>query len=256
MRELEFKNRHGKRMPATLRVPADERRGTFVMLHGLGGWKEQEVITATAAALAESGYLALSFDASDGANGPDGDFFKSTTTGMHDDLEDLIEGVVHEAWFVPPLMLAGHSQGGLVTLKYAAKHQEVAKLVLLAPAIGWLAALKSARAYGAALIAWALAWLTRGLSNWNGPEGRELKIGRGWLIDFFAWNGFRYAKEISAEALIISAGNDHTVATVRDHARLAQELDATHAIVPGAPHHFAKHAGKVADIVKQWLTSS
>lgn len=253
-----LKNRRGKRMPATLRSPLKEAKGTFVMLHGLGGWKDQSVVVSTADAMVEQGYRAFTFDFADGANGPDGDFTTSTTTGAYNDLDDVLAYIERSDWHKGPLILGGHSQGGLVVLKFAADHPGIAeRLILIAPAVSWWTAIRAAGAYGFAIVVWILMWLTRGLTNWNGPNGRTLKIGRPWLFDFISFNGAKYAKKITIPTLIISAGCDMTVAAPKYHARLASYMsDAKHVIVQDAAHHFPEHGSDIAAIVSSWLSSS
>lgn len=256
--ELVLLNRHGKRMPATLRTPEGDVKGTFVMLHGLGGWKDQEVVVAAAEAAVACGYQALAFDFADGANGPDGDFTTSTTSGALRDLDDTLSDIERLPWYKAPLILGGHSQGGLVVMRFASEHPGLAeKLVLIAPAISWWTAARAAGAYGFAIVLWIAAWLTNGLTNWNGPEGRTLKIGRPWLFDFFTYDGIKYAKNISVPVLVVSAGCDMTVATPKYHARLIPHFkNAKHIIVENAAHHFPKRGSDITAIVSSWLTSS
>lgn len=245
-------------MPATLRTPEGEIQGTFVMLHGLGGWKDQGVVVSAADALVALGYRALTFDFADGANGPDGDFTTSTTTGAYNDLDDVLAYIERSEWHTGSLLLGGHSQGGLVVMKFVSEHPGIAeRLILIAPAISWWTAIVAAGAYGFAIVAWILMWLTSGLTNWNGPNGRMLKIGRPWLFDFIGYNGIKYAKKIPIPTLVISAGCDMTVATPKYHARLVPHFkNATHVIVHDAAHHFPEHGAEIAAIVSSWLSSS
>ncbi len=256
--ELMLQNRHGKRMPATLYTPERAPQGTLVMLHGLGGWKDQEVVVAAAHAAVSAGYQALTFDFADGANGPDGDFTTSTTSGALRDLDDTLSAIEKLPWYTEPLILGGHSQGGLVVMRFVSEHPGLAeKLVLIAPAVSWWTAALAAGAYGFALVLWLFAWLTSGLTNWNGPDGRTLKIGRPWLFDFFSYDGIKYAKSITVPVLVVSAGCDMTVATPKYHAKLIPHFkQATHIIVDNAAHHFPKRGSDVTAIVSSWLTSS
>lgn len=256
--ELMLTNRFGKRMPATLRTPEGKAKGTLIMLHGLGGWKDQEVVVSVAEAAVASGYRALTFDFADGANGPDGDFTASTTSGALSDLDDVLAYAERADWHDGAVLLGGHSQGGLVVMRFASEHPGVAeRLILVAPAVTWWSAVRAAGAYGFAIVVWIVAWLTSGLTNWNGPNGRQLKIGRPWLFDFINYNGIRYARKIHAPVLIVSAGCDMTVATPKYHARLATYFrNATHVVVNDAVHHFAKKGGDLAGIVSSWLSSS
>lgn len=249
--EFELKNRDGKRMPVTLHKPAGEVNGTFVMLHGLGGWKDQEVVTASVTAAVECGYQALTFDAADGAMGPDGDFFTSTNTGYVKDVEDVMQWMNAQPWCKGPVVLGGHSQGGLVALHYAARNPEgIDRLLLVAPAVaghsGWW-------------MYWprALVWIIRGRMRWTGPHGKRLWLSRTWLFDSFNFDGYRDAKRIKVPVLIVSAGADHTVGKPFIHANLTRHFTtARHETIPRSPHAFCGFEPELADIVASWLTSS
>ena len=124
-------------MPAS-KSKVSPAKGTIILLHGLGGWKEQPLIVIVADELYKSGYNVVTFDAADGAKGPDADFAHSTVTGFLEDLDDVVGHVTNADWFVGPLLLAGHSLGGTVALHYARLHPaQAAKLILFAPAVSW-----------------------------------------------------------------------------------------------------------------------
>ena len=251
IRELEIRNRNGKRMPATLRVPVGKNQGTALVLHGLGGWKDQDVITELANKLAEDAYQTFTFDAADGSRGPDGTFFNQTTSGYLRDVEDVVAFIAQSDWYQSPLTLVGHSIGGLVTLRFASEHpQDIQKLVLLAPAVSW-------KMMWWGQLPFLLAWLIQGKRKWPGPKGEDFYLGRGWIFDFFTFNGYRYARHVHVPTLVISAGKDGTVARPYEHAIFVRKFEnATQKVVPGARHAFQGHEEEVADIVSAWLTSS
>ena len=246
-----IKNREGKRMPATLRKPEGEVIGVFVLLHGLGGWKDQAVIASVANAACAMGYRTITFDAADGAAAPDADFFGQTTSGYLEDVEDVMRYLHESKLATQPIVLAGHSMGGLVALTYAASHlKEIEKLVLLAPAVSW-------RVMWWAQIPYFLLWLIVGHRRWYGPYGSRPRLGRRWVFDFFRFDGYRSARTISIPILIVSAGKDHTVARPWEHRSFARAFKSvTHQVVPGAAHAFPKHTEEAAGIVTSWLTSS
>jgi pimeloyl-ACP methyl ester carboxylesterase len=250
-RDFELLNRHGKRMPATLRLPTGEQKGTMILLHGLGGWKDQPHMVAVADQATAHGYAVLMFDASDGANGPDADFFNTTNTGYVEDVVDVVESVRTAEWFKAPLVFAGHSQGGLIALNYVAHHGDnVARLVLIAPAVSWM--------QGAwAWLPLALPWLITGSMPWRGPHGINLKLGRAWLLDFFRFSGERDARHVHVPTLIISAKKDETVGKPYTHRTFSRRFEnARHITLRGADHDFDGHEAELADIVTKWLTSS
>ncbi len=237
-------------MPATLRKREGEAKGTFVLLHGLGGWKDQSVIASVANAACAIGYRTITFDAADGAVAPDADFFEQTTSGYLEDVEDVMRYLHESKLITESVILAGHSMGGLVALAYARTHPELAKLVLLAPAVSW-------KVMWWAQVPYFLLWLIVGYRRWYGPYGSRPRLGRRWVFDFFRFDGYRSAHSISVPVLIVSAGKDHTVARPWEHRSFARAFNnATHRVVPGAAHAFPKHTEEAAGIVTSWLTSS
>jgi pimeloyl-ACP methyl ester carboxylesterase len=249
-RDFVITNRNGKRMPATLRMPGSAPKGTFVVLHGLGGWKEQGVVAAMADAVCTAGHIAVTFDAADGAMAPDSDPLVSTTTGYREDLEDVIAYAKEQDWHAAPLSLAGHSQGALVALEYARIHAGLERLILAASAISW-------RTYTKFVIPLGFWLVAAGSHNTPGPSGRSLRLGRPWLFDFMGYDGYRSAPHVSVPTLVISAGYDDLVGREKVHARLAKRLpNAVHESIPGAPHTFRGHESAVAATITAWLSSS
>jgi pimeloyl-ACP methyl ester carboxylesterase len=244
-----IKNRQEKRIQATLRTPENKPKGTVVLLHGLGGWKEQPLLVIVAEALAKHGFNVLTFDAADGAKGPDGDFTKGTTTGYVEDFLDVVDHLETLDWYETPMIVAGHSMGGLVALHYARLHPaKVSKLVLLAPAVSWKYGLPFTLPLG-------LWWLVRNKNKTPGPDRKKLPLDRGWLIDFMKFDTKRDAPYVSAPTLIVSASKDGTVADPKAHFSLAQRFtNALCTVIPGANHIFWKHEKQVADTITQWLT--
>lgn len=249
--ELVLKNRNGKSMPATLVLPLGEIKGLAVVLHGVGGWKDQPIVRAVAEAYAQWGYATLRFDESNGVNNPDGDFFHETTTQYTHDLEDVIAFVKQQPWGTQPLTIVGHSMGGLVASWYARTHtSEVSRLVLLAPAVSW-------KMMWWAWLPLALVDLVRGHRKMLGIDGRDFALHLGWWRDFFHFDGYEYAKDINVPTLIISAEKDHTVAKPGEHRRYTRFFShAEHSTISWADHDFDGHEEEVADTIKQWLTSS
>ncbi len=248
-KDFTFKNRNGKRISATLREPAGEARGTIILLHGLGGWKEQPLLVIMADAFCHAGFQVVTFDAADGAKGPDADFRMSTVTGYQEDLEDVVSYIKNEDWFAGPLILVGHSLGGTIAIRYARMHSSmVTKLVACAPAVSW----KSANALTIALGLW---WIALNKNKTPGPDHKWLPLDKTWLFDFMKFNSKRDAPYISAPTLIVSASKDDSLLSAKAHFSLGKWFpNATNVVIPGANHVFWKYERKLADTILEWLT--
>ncbi|KKS30457.1 MAG: hypothetical protein UU89_C0009G0013 [Parcubacteria group bacterium GW2011_GWC2_42_11] len=121
---------------SVLAEPTEFVAGTAILLHSASGTAETDVMNTLAEAFKIRGFCVVRFDAYNSLGDSSGDFSKFTTTSYRKDLECVIEWAGSEPWWQEPLVLVGHSLGGLVAGMYAREHQaEVDELVLLAPTL-------------------------------------------------------------------------------------------------------------------------
>ncbi len=247
-KELVLINRSGKRMPTTLRLPAGTPVGTALVLHGLAGWQDQSCVRSIAETLCVQGYTTVTFDAADGAKAPDASFASATTTGYVHDAEDVINYLKDTAWYREPLLVAGHSQGALVALRYARRHpRDVLRLIMIAPAVSW----KTDAHVG------MVTRIRLGKTSDAFKEKPTVTLFPKWILDYFSFDAMKDAPHVPAPTLVVSAQNDEFVADQKIHSALSSRFEkSTHVVVPNAKHEFLGSESVLADTIKQWLTSS
>lgn len=136
MKKLNLKNRKGQDIVGVLEKPEGKVKGTCVVQHGWGSYKEKPTVQAMKNGFLESGFQTFNFDTTNSFGESDGNFEKSTL-GLHwEDLEDVAKWVQQQDWFIGPLALTGHSKGGYSVVRYAEEHsEEVGYLVSVAPVV-------------------------------------------------------------------------------------------------------------------------
>lgn len=136
MKKLILQNRKGQKIVGVLEKPEGEVKGTCVVQHGYGGFKEQEHVVSMKDAFLESGYITFNFDVTNSFNESDGKF-EEATLGLHyEDLEDVVRWVQVQDWFQGSLALTGHSMGGYAVACYAENYpDQVSLLVPVAPVV-------------------------------------------------------------------------------------------------------------------------
>ncbi len=249
--ELVLTNRDGRRMPSTLRTPEQKPCGTVILLHGLGGLRDQQLITQVAQGLATAGYNTFAFDDSHGVKSLDARFFESTPTKSIRDTEDAIAYVKQQPWFTPPLVLLGHSMGGFSAVHHARHHPyDVQRLILLAPAMSW-------KTLWGAAVPILLLWFITGSQKVLSIDENHEKLGRAWVRDFIRYDAHRDAPYITIPTLIVSADRDETVARPSEHARFARKFpNASHITIQKADHDFDGREWEVVGTIRAWLTPS
>jgi uncharacterized protein len=162
----------------------------YIYLHGFASGPSSSKARFFAARFAERG-LELAVPALDG-----GDFEHLTISGQLRMLETVADGA--------PAVVIGSSLGGWLAALYAARHPEVEKLVLLAPAFAfpsrWQDSLGSER---------MAEWRRSGTLNiFHYGAGAERQLGYELLIDARSYEDF---PEIAQPALILHGTRDDIV---------------------------------------------
>lgn len=98
--------------------------GLVFILHGLGGFKEQEHIQAFAKAFRQNDFSVVNIDAANSLGESGGRFEEASVTNHYQDLEDAIKWAKSQKWYQEPFALAGHSLGALSTALYAENYPD------------------------------------------------------------------------------------------------------------------------------------
>ncbi|MCL4380614.1 lysophospholipase [Candidatus Dependentiae bacterium] len=130
MNTLFINNRQQQSIAVLVEHPM-RQRGVAVVMHGLGGRKEQAHLQCIAETLREQGYTVVRFDTTNATGASGGDYYHATASNYYHDLEDLIAWAATQSWYQEPFILVGHSLGGLCTALFAENNP--AKVYALAP---------------------------------------------------------------------------------------------------------------------------
>ena len=130
MQKLFIQNRKGQKMVVIVEETTPHK-GLAIIMHDLGGFKEQPHVQAMAETFLEYGYTAVRFDTTNTFGESDGNYKLATTTNYYEDLEDVIAWARTQPWYQETFVLVGHSLGGLCIALYAERHPE--KVKALAP---------------------------------------------------------------------------------------------------------------------------
>ena len=117
--KLKLQNRKRQNIVGLFTKPEGEIKGTCIIQHGYGGFKEQDHMKVMQDAFLESGFQTFNFDATNTYGESDGEYEKATLGLHHEDFEDVANWVQDQEWFIPPLAVIGHSMGGYAVARYA-----------------------------------------------------------------------------------------------------------------------------------------
>ena len=77
---------------------AEMQNGLVFIMHGLGGFKEQDHLQTIASSFQKSNYTTVLFDTTNTLGESDGNYENATTTNYYEDLEDIISWSARQNW--------------------------------------------------------------------------------------------------------------------------------------------------------------
>ena len=256
MKKETIKNRHGLKI-VTLLEKADQPKGLAIILHGLGGFKEQKHIETFAQAFKKAGYTVLRYDATNSFGESEGAYEDATVTSYYQDLEDVIKWAKEQDWYIEPFVLVGHSLGGICSILYAQKYSNQVKA--LAPISTVVSGTLRIEAHEKFLG-------KEHLENWRKTGWYESKsISKPGIIKRLPWshiednlkyNILEKADKLKFPVLLIVGDRD--TSTPPEHQKLLFEAlpgPKEFHIIKGSPHTFRKkeHLAEIKQIFKDWI---
>ncbi|KKU48659.1 MAG: hypothetical protein UX68_C0010G0034 [Parcubacteria group bacterium GW2011_GWA2_46_9] len=251
MEKLFIKNRKGQKIAVIVEKNVDQRGLTFVM-HGLGGFKEQDHIQTFADAFKEKGYTVIRFDTTNTFGESDGNYEDATTTNYYEDLEDVIEWAKKQPWYEQPFCLAGHSLGSICIALYAEKYPDRVKA--LAPISTVVSGKLSIATEKHKKV--AEEWQRTGWRVENGYAGIVKKLKWSHVEDRLKYDLLPEANKLTMPVLLIVGENDD--GTPPEHQQILYEKlpgrKELH-IIKGAPHTFREkdHLAEIKKIFLRWI---
>ncbi len=247
-----IQNRRGQKLVVVIEQSKKPRALAFIM-HGLGGFKEQPFIRATAEALLEHGYTVVTFDTTSAFGQSDGDYADATTTNYFEDLEDVIGWAAKQRWYIEPFLLAGHSLGGICTALYAERNP--AKVKALFPASTVVSGKLSLETYTPEELK---QWQEKGWQEEPSASkpGVIKRLKWSHMADRLNYDLLPNINKLTMPVLLVVGELDSP--TPPQHQKILYEAlpgpKELH-VIKGAPHTFRdlKHLHEIRQIVTTWL---
>ena len=256
MEKLEIKSRSGPRIVVVL-DKSPRQKGLAIVMHGLGGFKEQSHIQTFADAFKENEFTVITFDARHTFGESEGKYEDATTTNYLQDLEDVINWAKSQDFYEKPY-LVGHSLGGFSIALYAEKNpKDVIALALISTVVSGKLSLESPK-------------IKENLQEWNRTGWKiSASASKPGLIKKLKWHQFnddklkydllQNADKLEMPVLLIVGEKDQT--TPVEHQQIL--FDALPGkielnIIEGAPHTFRDedHLREIKDILLKWIYST
>jgi alpha/beta superfamily hydrolase len=115
---FEITNRYGLKIIGDVSFPKNPI-GIGVVLHGLGGFRQNSGVFELEETLFENNYITINFDATNAKGESEGNYSNATLGKHYEDLEDVMSWIKKQQWYIPKIVLTGHSMGAYAITQYA-----------------------------------------------------------------------------------------------------------------------------------------
>lgn len=243
-------NKHNKKIVVELHEVKGSDELAIVM-HGLGGKKEELHIKNLVESFLESEITTLTFDATNSYGESDGIFEEATTTNYLEDLEAVINWSKTQQWYREPFWLAGHSLGALCITIYALKKQkEVKAIAPISTVISGRMSLKAPNNKD-----WE-KWKAEGKHTWKSNSGIMKTLKWDHYEDRLNYDLMPYAPRIKTPILLIVGEKDEStppehIKNFFDGIKGNKEFH----IIKDAPHTFRnkEELKEIKSLTKNWI---
>lgn len=255
MIKLFIPNRTGKQISVIIDEASNQRGLVFVM-HGLGGFKEQEHIICFAESFKDKGFTAVRFDVRDTIGESEGTYEEATVTSYYQDLEDVINWASTQSWYQEPFVLCGHSLGGFCIALFAEKYPEkVLGLAPISPLVSGALSVEAHQLYdNEGFKAWERTGWKEAVSN--SKPGVIKRLPWSHISDRLKYDLLPNANKLTMPVLLIVGERDTT--TPPNHARILYEAlpgqKELH-VVSEAPHTFrdTMQLAEIQRLFERWI---
>ncbi|PIN87892.1 hypothetical protein COV12_01440 [Candidatus Woesearchaeota archaeon CG10_big_fil_rev_8_21_14_0_10_32_24] len=234
------------------------QKGLVFVMHGLGGFKEQEHIKTFADAFKEEGFTIVCFDTTStlGKGESEGKYEDATTTNYFEDLEDVIKWSSAQNWYEEPFWLVGHSLGGISTILFAEKYpHKVKALAPISTVVSGKISLESPIYEGNDILK---KWQETGwrIEESKSQPGIFKKLKWSHIEDRLKYDILNEVNKLTMPVLLI-VGDQDTSTPPKHQKILFDRLTGEKEMhtIKGAPHTFKdkNHLAEIKAIFKSWI---
>ena len=246
---VRFLNRRRMLIAGTLLTPdAHGPRPAVLLIHGLGGNRNEPHNIAISEGIAQKGIVTLRIDLTNNRGESDGAFEDMTLTGEVGDAEDALRYLLRRPGVdATRVGVAGHSFGGLVSALLAAREPRIRAVAPLSPVFDMRQRLRDSLG-------------EEGLTRWRETGYRhldaELRQGYGFWEDLEGWEIVQEVRRITAPILVmLGRPNDVPIANGQAYMEHVASAEKHLEIVEGADHVYSNdtHLRFVVDTVAGWF---
>ena len=255
MQIFKIKNRKNLEIVGEISIP-EKSIGLVFVLHGLGGFRQQNHIQTIAKTFFENNYTVVNFDATNSIGESEGKYEDATMRNHYEDLVDVVNWSKTQDWYKKPFVLAGHSLGGFAVAKYAEEYpQEVKAIFPYALVVSGKLSFEASKKFKINEITdWKkTGWATHQSAS---KPGTELRLPWSHMKERLKHDLQPNASKLTMPVLFVVGEKDESCPP--EHQKILYDLvpgPKEFYVVSGAPHTFKEieHLNKLKKILDSWI---